>query len=190
MTMITPSYLGETIEYSSLHACRSTLEDPTFRGALFAGLMITPAGDPFLLEHNVRFGDPECEVLLELLDGDVAELLLSAARGELRASAATVADRHALAVVLAAAGYPASPRAGDRIEGLDEAVRVEGVSVHHAGTASRDGAMVTAGGRVLVITARGASPREARDRAYAASARIRFEGMIFRRDIGTRPLEV
>jgi phosphoribosylamine--glycine ligase len=156
-----------------------------FKGVIFAGLMITPAGDPVLLEHNVRFGDPECEVLMDLLEGDVAELLASAARGKLDPSAATVArGRHALAVVLAAAGYPAAPRAGDRIEGLDQAAAVEGVSVHHAGTALRDNAIVTAGGRVLAVTATGRSPGEARERAYDAAAKIRFDGMVFRRDIG------
>ena len=93
-------------------------EGRPFRGVLFAGLMITPEGDPFLLEHNVRFGDPECEVLMALLDGDVAELFASVARGALDLTAVTVAqDRHAVAVVLAAAGYPASPRTGDVIDG-------------------------------------------------------------------------
>jgi phosphoribosylamine--glycine ligase len=160
-------------------------EGTPFRGALFAGLMITPAGDPFLLEHNVRFGDPECEVLMELLDGDVAELLASAARGALDPHAATVAEgRHALAVVMAAAGYPGSPRAGDRIEGLDRASAAEGVLVHHAGTARHDGAVVTAGGRVLAVTARGRSLEEARERAYGAASCIHFDGMVLRRDIG------
>jgi phosphoribosylamine--glycine ligase len=160
-------------------------EGRPFRGTLFAGLMITPAGDPFLLEHNVRFGDPECEVLMDLLEGDVAGLLASAARGALASAAAAVAPgRHALAVVLAAAGYPGAPRIGDRIDGLDRAAAVPSVKVHHAGTALRDGAVVTAGGRVLAVTASGASPAEARARAYEAAAAIHFDGMIFRRDIG------
>jgi phosphoribosylamine--glycine ligase len=163
-------------------------EGRPFRGVLFAGLMITPAGEPFLLEHNVRFGDPECEALMALLQGDVAELLASAARGALDMGAASVAPgRHALALVLAAAGYPGSPRAGDRIEGIERAAAVPGVSVHHAGTAERDGAVVTAGGRVLAVTATGASHAEARERAYRAAAEIRFEGMVFRHDIGLAP---
>jgi phosphoribosylamine--glycine ligase len=160
-------------------------EGRPFRGVLFAGLMITPAGEPFLLEHNVRFGDPECEVLMALLEGDVAALLASAARGALDAGAVRVAEgRHALAVILAAAGYPASPRAGDVIRGVDQAASIEGVVVHHAGTAERDGAIVTAGGRVLAVTATGGSLAEARARAYGAVEQIHFDGMGYRQDIG------
>jgi phosphoribosylamine---glycine ligase len=156
----------------------------TFRGVLFAGLMITPEGDPLLLEHNVRFGDPECEAILELLEGDVAELLVSAAKGTLDASAVTVAPgRAALALVLAAHGYPAAPRTGDEIRGLAEAARVPGVAVLHAGTAEKDGRIVTAGGRVLALTASGATLTEARERAYAAAALVDFDGKHYRRDI-------
>src|SRR5262249_44882891 len=97
-------------------------EGRPFRGVLFAGLMVTPAGDPMLLEHNVRFGDPESQVLMSLLDGDVAELLSSVARGQLDESAVRIArDRAAMVVVLASKGYPALPRTGDPIEGLDDA---------------------------------------------------------------------
>jgi phosphoribosylamine--glycine ligase len=160
-------------------------EDRPFRGVLFAGVMVTPTGEPFLLEHNVRFGDPECEVLLALLDGDVAELLASAARGALDAGALAIdPGRHALTVILAAAGYPAAPRTGDPIHGVARAGLVEGVLVHHAGTAEKGGALVTAGGRVLAVTAVGASPAEARARAYRAVDEISFEGMHYRRDIG------
>jgi phosphoribosylamine--glycine ligase len=160
-------------------------EGRPFRGVLFAGLMITPAGDPILLEHNVRFGDPECEVLMELLEGDVADLLASAAEGALRPGAARVVPgRHALAVILAARGYPSAPATGDVIRGLDAAAAVEGVVVHHAGTAERDGAIVTSGGRVLAVTASGGSLREARERAYRAADAIDFDGKLQRRDIG------
>lgn len=160
-------------------------EGRPFRGVLFAGLMITPAGDPVLLEHNVRFGDPECEALMELIEGDVAELLASAAAGALRPDAARIAEgRHALTVVLAARGYPDAPATGDEIRGLTAAAAMEGVVVHHAGTAERGGAVVTAGGRVLAVTASGASPAEARARAYRAAQAIDFAGRHFRRDIG------
>jgi phosphoribosylamine--glycine ligase len=160
-------------------------EGRPFRGVLFAGLMVTPSGDPVLLEHNVRFGDPECEVLMALLDGDVAELCASAARGALDVGAVTMApDRHALTVILAAHGYPVAPRLGDAIHGLDLAAEVEGVVVHHAGTSRRDDQVVTAGGRVLAVTAIGGSLAEARARAYEAAGRIAFDGMHFRRDIG------
>jgi len=165
-------------------------EGAPFQGVLFAGLMITPAGDPVLLEHNVRFGDPECEVLMALLDGDVAELLASAARGELDPNSVRVAeDRHALTVILAASGYPAAPRAGDAITGLDEAGAVEGVVVHHAGTREQDGRIVTAGGRVLAVTAEGRSLAEARDRAYRAARSIAFDGVKMRSDIGASAMQ-
>ncbi|XYH97919.1 phosphoribosylamine--glycine ligase [Sorangium sp. So ce1128] len=160
-------------------------EGRPFRGVLFAGLMITPAGDPVLLEHNVRFGDPECEALIELLEGDVAELCASAAAGALDAAAARVAPgRHALTVVLAARGYPTAPTTGDAIRGLDAAAAVEGAFVNHAGTAERDGAIVTAGGRVLAVTAAGDSLAEARERAFRAASAIDFDGKVLRRDIG------
>ena len=160
-------------------------EGTPFRGVLFAGLMITPAGEPYLLEHNVRFGDPECEALMALLDGDVAGLLASAAAGALRADAVEVARaRHATVVILAAHGYPASPRTGDVITGFEAAERVPTVRVLHAGTAEKDGAIVTAGGRVLAVVATGESLAEARARAYEGAGQLRFEGMHFRRDIG------
>ncbi|WP_437622508.1 phosphoribosylamine--glycine ligase [Sorangium sp. So ce1151] len=160
-------------------------EGRPFRGVLFAGLMITPAGDPVLLEHNVRFGDPECEALMELLEGDVAELCASAAAGALDPAAARVAPgRHALTVVLAARGYPTAPTTGDAIRGLDAAAAVEGAFVNHAGTAERDGAIVTAGGRVLAVTAAGESLAEARERAFRAAGAIDFDGKVLRRDIG------
>lgn len=161
-------------------------EGRPFRGTLFAGLMISPEGDPFLLEHNVRFGDPECEALMAVLDGDLAALCLSVARGKLDPDSVSVSSRHALVVVMAAAGYPASPRRGDPIDGLEQARRMPEVSVHHAGTALLDGRVVTAGGRVLAVTASGATPAEARERAYRAVERLSFDGAHYRRDIGGR----
>ncbi len=159
-----------------------------FRGVLFAGVIVDPTGAPFLLEHNVRFGDPECEGLLELLDGDVVGLLASAARGALDPS--TVKIRRDLAscvVVLAAEGYPGTPRTGDLITGVNKAAALPEVSVHHAGTTSRDGELFTAGGRVLAITARAPTHREARDRAYRAARLIEFPGCHMRSDIGGAP---
>ena len=156
-----------------------------FRGVLFAGLMVTPAGEPLLLEHNVRFGDPECEALMEVIDGDLAALLASAAAGRLDESSVRLAsDRSAAVVILAAAGYPASPRRGDRITGVDAVDGVDGVQVHHAGTEMQDDGLVTAGGRVLAVTARGTSLAEARSAAYRAAERITFAGKHYRRDIG------
>lgn len=163
-------------------------EGMPFRGALFAGLMITEDDEPLLLEFNVRFGDPETEVLMELLEGDVGELLFSAASGTLDTQAASVVDRHAMAVVLASAGYPDKPRTGDVISGLDAASRVPSAHVLHAGTRREAGDIVTSGGRVLVVTGTGASLEEARDSAYAAVAEISFDGMQYRRDIGYQAL--
>jgi phosphoribosylamine---glycine ligase len=159
-------------------------EGHPLRGVLFAGVMITPAGDPMLLEHNVRFGDPECEALMSLLDGDFAELCASVARGNLDAKAVRIAqDRHAVVVVFAAAGYPTAPRSGDVIRGIDRAARHPHVAVYHAGTRADGDDFFSSGGRVLAITATGSSIAEARERAYAAITDISFDGGFYRRDI-------
>ncbi len=164
-------------------------EGRPFRGVLFAGLMIGEDGALSVLEFNVRFGDPETAVLLARLDGALLPYLEGAARGDLGA----LADRSppvlagpALAVVLAAAGYPESPRTGDVIEGLDEAAAVPGVSVLHAGTRREDGKFRTAGGRVLCITAQAKDLDAAAEAAYAAVDRVHFAGSQHRRDIGAR----
>ncbi|MBK7581736.1 MAG: phosphoribosylamine--glycine ligase [Myxococcales bacterium] len=159
-----------------------------FRGTLFAGLMISPAGEPHLLEFNVRFGDPETQVLMNVIDGDFAELLASAARGKLAPDAIQVAPRHALCVVLAAPGYPATPVLGAPIRGLERALELDGVRVYHAGTRSDGAHTVTAGGRVLGVTARGATLAEAHALAYRAAALIEFDGKQLRHDIGARAL--
>jgi phosphoribosylamine--glycine ligase len=159
-----------------------------FVGTLFAGLMITEDGEPVLIEFNVRFGDPETQILVNLIDGDFAGLLESAARGELRPDLVSIRPDFGVCVVLAAEGYPASPRRGDVIEGLADAALEPGVFVYHAGTGMRDGAVVSAGGRVLGVTALASDLHEAQKRAYAACAKIRFTGMQFRRDIGHRQL--
>jgi phosphoribosylamine--glycine ligase len=163
-------------------------EGNPFRGALFAGLMVSPSGEPQLLEFNVRFGDPETQVLTSVLQGDFAEALAQAAAAKLEPSALTLSGESAVCIVLAAANYPGTPRTGDVIEGLDEAVRNPGVRVFHAGTRVADGRVVTSGGRVLGVTARGATLVEAHRRAYAAANQIRFSGMQFRRDIAARAL--
>jgi phosphoribosylamine--glycine ligase len=159
-------------------------EGAPFRGVLFAGVMVDEQGVPFLLEHNVRFGDPECEALMQLVDGDWLEILRGCAEGTLDPRRVKIAvDRAVAVVVLAAEGYPASPRAGDPIVGLD-AARAEGALVFHAGTALREGALVTKGGRVLTVTATGASLEEARATAYRAADCIEFRGKQLRRDVG------
>jgi phosphoribosylamine--glycine ligase len=159
-----------------------------FRGTLFAGLMITDGGEPVLLEFNVRFGDPETQVMMNAIEGDLADALDGAARGSLDPTGLRRSGEHAVCVVLAAAGYPGTPRAGDAISGIEQAEAIEGVSVYHAGTRLEGGKVVTAGGRVLGVTGRGPSLSEAHQRAYRAVELIRFSGMQFRRDIAARAL--
>lgn len=162
-------------------------EGHPFRGVLFAGLMIAADGSISVLEFNVRFGDPETAVLLARLDGELLPYLEAAAAGDLGPLAERrppVLPGPALAVVMASAGYPESSRSGDRIDGLDEAARVPGVSVLHAGTRQQDGSFVTAGGRVLCITAQAVDLDTAAAAAYAAVDCVRFAGAQVRRDIG------
>jgi phosphoribosylamine--glycine ligase len=164
-------------------------EGHPFIGTLFAGLMISKEGEVKVLEFNVRFGDPETQVLMGVLEGDLAELLVSAARGRLDSSALSIRDEHAICVVLAAHGYPGRVRTGDVIDGIADAEQDPHVRVIHAGTRlDTEGRLVTAGGRVLGVTAHGATLREAADRAYAAVEKIHFDGMQYRRDIGHRAL--
>jgi phosphoribosylamine---glycine ligase len=156
-----------------------------FRGTMFAGLMLQPDRDPALIEINVRFGDPETQILMNVLDGDFCELLMAAARGQLQPdpSLSTASTRHALCVVMAAPGYPAEPRLGGEIRGLEAAGALEGVRVYHAGTRVGPRGPLTAGGRVLAVTGIGATLPEAHRRAYDAVSMIDFEGKQLRRDI-------
>jgi phosphoribosylamine--glycine ligase len=163
-------------------------EGMPYQGALFAGLMVTPSGEPLLLEFNVRFGDPETQVLVMTTGGDFAEAFARAASGELEDGALAPNGEHAVCIVLAAAGYPDAPKKGDSITGIDAAEALEGVRVFHAGTARSGSDIVTSGGRVLGVTARAGSLREAHARAYAAAERVRFSGVQFRRDIARRAL--
>ena len=160
-----------------------------YRGVLYAGLMLTPDGMK-VLEYNVRFGDPEAQVVLPRYSGDLAALLAGAASGRLHSEPSFVADA-AVTVVLAAEGYPEAPRTGDPIDGLDEAGAESGVQVFCAGVGRGDGPedLVTAGGRVLDVTALGPDLGEARRRAYAAIDHISWPGMQYRNDIARRVSE-
>jgi phosphoribosylamine--glycine ligase len=158
-------------------------EGRPYRGALYAGLMLTPDG-PMALEFNCRFGDPETQVILPLLDLDLGQLLLSCAEGRLVTDSITTHPGAAVCVVLAAAGYPERPRAGDPIQGIDAALR-SGALVFHAGTGERDGRLVTNGGRVLSVVGTGADLTAAAARAYAAADLIQFDGRQLRRDVAT-----
>jgi phosphoribosylamine--glycine ligase len=158
-----------------------------FQGVLYAGLMLT-VGGPKLVEYNCRFGDPETQAVLPRLDGDLLPMLLACARGGLAGLDARWRDEVALTVVLAAKGYPGEPKRGGAIRGLDRASAVEGVTVFHAGTALNGAELVAAGGRVLGITALGATLAEARARAYRAVDLVDFADGFCRRDIGWRAL--
>jgi phosphoribosylamine---glycine ligase len=153
-----------------------------FRGCLYAGLMLTADG-PRVIEFNVRFGDPEAQAILPRLDADLLDLLHRAATGSLKGATAAAAAEACVSVVVAAEGYPEAPAAGGAISGVAAAEAVEGVTVFHAGTAERDGALVAAGGRVLNVTATGRDFAEARSRAYAAVDLIQLEGSMHRTDI-------
>jgi phosphoribosylamine--glycine ligase len=158
----------------------------TYRGVLYAGLMIGKDG-PRVLEYNVRFGDPETEVVLPLLGEDALEILAATARGELGTVPVAVAPRRAaLTVVAASRGYPASAERGVAIEGLEGPDDRGDTIVFHAGTARQGDTVVTAGGRVLAVTGIGTTIDEARQAAYCGIAGIRFDGMFYRKDIGAR----
>ena len=158
-----------------------------FRGFLYVGLMLT-SGGPRVVEFNVRFGDPEAQVVLPRLDEDLSSLLQSAAAGALPSRSARFRDEAHVGVVLATAGYPDAAKSGQLISGIDEALSVGGSLVFHAATALHDGRLVTAGGRVLTVCGRGESYRQAIDVAYEAASFIKFDGMQFRTDIGKKAL--
>jgi phosphoribosylamine--glycine ligase len=182
-----------SVDRATHDAIMRTIVEPTFgalacegapyRGVLFVGLMLTADG-PKVIEYNVRFGDPECQTIMTALDGDLLPALAAAARGE-ALGAPRPGSRAAVCVVLASGGYPASYATGAVIDGVEDA-EATGAMVFHAGTARRDGRLVTAGGRVLGVAAVGDDVPRAIDAAYDAVGRITFEGMHFRRDIGRR----
>ncbi|SMO48389.1 phosphoribosylamine--glycine ligase [Ruegeria faecimaris] len=158
-----------------------------FQGVLYVGLMIKD-GQPRLVEYNVRFGDPECQVLMMRLGAQAMDLMHAAAEGRLAEARVNWADDHALTVVMAANGYPGAYQKGSVIKGLDDVSEDSGNMVFHAGTKESDGQIVSSGGRVLNVTARGQNLQEARDRAYELIDGINWPEGFFRRDIGWRAL--
>jgi phosphoribosylamine--glycine ligase len=155
-----------------------------YRGVLYAGLMLTPAG-PKVLEYNCRFGDPECQALLVRMESDLIDVLMAVGARKLEDVEITWKKGASCCVVMASAGYPEKPKTGVPILGLEEAGKVAGVEVFQSGTKrGPEGKVVTAGGRALSVTAVGATAAEARTRAYEACGKIRFEGMQMRTDIG------
>ena len=185
--VVTPEVHDEVMRAVVTPTLRGMAEEGSpFRGVLFVGLMIE-SGVPRVLEFNVRFGDPEATVLVPMLDGDWLELLEGSACGDLGGVQAGTKRGAALAVVMAAEGYPARPAQGDRIEGLDAALP-DGAFVFHAGTVLDEGVTRTAGGRVLTVGARADSFEAARAAAYQAVALIQWRGEHHRSDIGHRAL--
>jgi phosphoribosylamine--glycine ligase len=185
-----PAEVGELIDTVHRPVVRAMAERGTpFHGVLYAGLMLTPDGVR-VLEFNTRFGDPETQVVLPRLRSDLVDLCIGARqRGGLASATAEFEDDWAVSVVLASGGYPASSSKGDAIRGLGEAAAIEGVEVFHAGTAERDGVIVTDGGRVLNVTGVGPTPADARRRAYDAAELIEFEGKQMRTDIAARAVD-
>jgi phosphoribosylamine---glycine ligase len=191
--LVTPAIMRDVEERviaPTVHAMKR--EGMPFVGCLFVGLMIDASGTARVVEFNARFGDPETQVICAVFDGDMAQLLMSAALGKLDASAVQNAVRNvasgvACCVVLAAGGYPGEVRRGDEITGIAEA-EATGASVFHAGTDVQHEHLCTNGGRVLGVTARGETLPEAIERSYEAASKIHFRGKTFRTDIGRKGL--
>jgi len=159
-----------------------------FRGVLYAGVMLTEQG-PKLFEYNVRFGDPECQVLMLRMMSDIVPAFLAACDGELKHFNLRWYPEAAITVVMAAKGYPGDYRKGGRIEGLDDAAKIDGVEIFHAGTLAKDGAILANGGRVLNVCALGKTVTEAQARAYASIDRINWPDGFCRRDIAWQAVE-
>jgi len=187
--VLTPLLEAEVIERIIAPTVRTMAAEGTpYCGVLYAGLMLTSDG-PKLIEYNARFGDPECQVLMMRLESDLVELLAAVADSKLGSVRAPAFSRDvAMTVVMAAAGYPGTPKKGGRIGGVADA-QASGAKVFHAGTALADGALVASGGRVLNVTARGPSVKAARDAAYAAVDKLDAPDLFCRRDIGWREIE-
>jgi phosphoribosylamine--glycine ligase len=179
--------LGERIEREIIRPTLAGMiaEGAPYTGFLYAGLMIGNDGTPRLIEFNCRLGDPETQPVLMRLDSDLIALLQAALGGELEGVSLAWSEQTALGIVLASAGYPAGSHKGDVIRGLECATGKD-VKIFHGGTAESNGDIVTAGGRVLCVTALGDDVAAAQDRAYATIAKTRFDGMQYRRDIGAK----
>jgi len=162
-------------------------EGNDYTGFLYAGLMISPDGQPQVIEYNCRFGDPETQPIMVRLQSDLVELCDSALAGSLDEASAEWDSRCAIGVVLAAGGYPGSYAKGLAIHGLDTA-QADNIKVFHGGTAVKDGQVVTSGGRVLCVTALGENIAAAQQACYLAADKINWDGMILRRDIGWRAI--
>jgi phosphoribosylamine--glycine ligase len=186
--LVDPALQARIMDEAVEPVLRGMREEGTeYRGFLYCGLMLTADG-PKVIEYNVRFGDPEAQAVMPLVGGELAPLLAAAADGALGGAPVVLRDAVSVGVVLAAAGYPGTVRTGAAITGIDAASRLDDVVVFQAGTAARDEALVTAGGRVLTVVATASTYRAAIVRAYEAVSLISFEGMQYRRDIGRKAI--
>jgi phosphoribosylamine--glycine ligase len=176
----------DRVMYPVIRALKA--EGITYKGVLYAGLIIDK-GIPYVLEFNCRLGDPETQPVLSRLKTDLVEIATAICDGRLADIKTEWKEDPAVCVVISSEGYPGKYRKGDGISGIDDANRIDGVHVFHAGTAFRDGSIVTAGGRVLGVTATGGNIASARKKAYEAVGKIRFKGMHYRRDIADRAIE-
>ena len=185
------SVLTETLKQQILHeiveptVAGLAAEKRAFQGVLYVGLMLTPVG-PRVLEFNARFGDPEAQVVLPRLRTDLVDILEAIAKGHLSRLSVQWDPDAVVCVVVASKGYPMTSTTGIPVTGIAEAEAIDGVVVFHAGTVFKEGQVVTSGGRVLGVTGRGSDLHSAREKAYQAVARIRFEGMQYRRDIALK----
>ena len=188
--VVTQAIHQKTVEriVEPMHSHLSAMDIP-YRGVLYVGLMIDKNGDPYVVEFNVRFGDPECQVTLPLIDGDVGELLYGAATDQLSEVVVSFKSQHALTVVLASEGYPKSAVKGRKILGVERSLDTSSTWVSHAGTSSDEqDNIVSSGGRVLSVTSVSDSLQNARDLSYARIQQIQLEGSHHRTDIGHRAL--
>lgn len=187
--IVTPEEHAEMERIMAATVAELAAEGIDYRGCLYGGFMLTPQG-PKVLEFNARFGDPETQVILPRLENDLVEVMLACAEQRLDEVKLAWSDKWAVSVVLTSAGYPGSYEKGKVITGVEDAAAMEDVTVYHAGTAVNEaGELVTAGGRVIDVTALGDTFEAARDRAYEACEKIQFEGKTLRRDIGLRALK-
>ena len=185
--LVSAEQLAAMVEIERRVVAELASEGITYSGCLYGGFMLTSEG-PKVLEFNARFGDPETQVVLPRMKADLIEVFLACDAGTLTEDMVSWDDDWAVSVVLTSAGYPGSYEKGKAITGIERAEELPGVTVYHAGTALRDGELVTAGGRVLDVTAVAPTFEEARERAYAACELIDFEGKTYRSDIGMRAI--
>ncbi len=187
--VVTPALAQEIMETIMEPVIRALAQEGIpYQGVLYAGLMIVE-GKPYVLEFNCRFGDPECQPLMMRIKSDLAALIKAALEGDLAGKSLEIDEKAAVCVVMASQGYPGKYEKGKVIHGLEEAARLPGVKIFHAGTARKDGRYVTNGGRVLGVTALGEDIPEAIDRAYEAVEKISWQGVHYRRDIGAKALK-